>query len=132
MGSHLASALHDGYQAYALVAVKGSARAWDAAGEIGVIAQPLRTVPPASMESVLASRSAGAHVTYWTFADASGEAARWLKGVHPLRSFGAVFMGESEISYWDLASIDGAILFDTVSPTEPTPTGERRAKPKTP
>lgn len=132
MGSHLASALRDGYQVYGLVAVKGTARAWDAAQQVGVVAQPLRSVPVASLESVLSSRSAEAHVTYWTFADASGDAAHWLRGVHPLRSFGAVFMGESEISYWDLGSFDGAILFDTVSPTEPTPTGERHAKPKTP
>lgn len=132
MGEHLAATLGDSYRAYALVAVRGDARAWDAKHEIGVIAQPLRTAPPASLESILASRSAGAHVTYWTFADQTGEAARWLKGVHALRSFGAVFMGESEISYWNLASIDGAILFDAVSPTEPTRTGERRAKPKTP
>jgi erythromycin esterase-like protein len=132
MGSHLAAALGSGYRAYALLAFRGSARAWDRPRKVGVIAQSLLPAPPASLESVLASRSANAHVTYWAFGDTSGEAARWVQGVHLLRSFGAVFMGDLEFSYWDLSGIDGAILFDTVSPTVPTPTGERRAEPKAP
>jgi len=96
-----------------------------------VIASPLREAPAYSLEAVLAAHNGGAHVTYWTFAGATGEAARWLRGVHLLRQFGAVFMDERELTYWDLQSFDGAILFDSVNPTEPTPTGLRRAKPKT-
>ena len=132
MGSYLASAFGDAYRVYALLAVRGSARAWDEKGEIGVVAQPLRAAAPGGLENVLASRSGDAHVTYFTFADATGEVARWLKGVHLLRSFGSAFIGEWENAYWNLEGIDGAILFDSVSPTEPTPTGERHATPKTP
>ena len=132
MGSYLASEFGDAYRVYALLAVRGASRAWDMKGEVGVIVQPLRPVAPGGLESVLASRTGDAHVTYFTFADASGEVARWLKGVHLLRSFGSAFIGEWENGYWNLEGIDGAILFDTVSPTEPTPTGERHAQPKAP
>ena len=132
MGGHLARALGDSYRAYALLALEGSARAWDRKQEIGVIARPLQAVPAHSLEAVLARRSAGASISYWTFARATGEFARWLKGMHALRTFGSAFMGPLEIEYWNLRSFDGAILFQAVSPTEPTPTGERRAKPTQP
>jgi hypothetical protein len=71
------------------------------------------------------------HVSYWSFERATGEAAEWLRGVHAIRDFGSVFLrAGKEFSYWDLSSFDGAILFDHVTPTDPTPTGERRATPK--
>lgn len=131
MGSHLSSALGDSYRIYGLFAVGGSARAWDYKGEVGVIASPLRAAPAYSLEGTLAAQSGGAPVSYWTFANATGKAAQWLQGVHALRAFGAVFLREGhEFTYWDLQSFDGAILFDSVSPTEPTPTGERHAKSK--
>lgn len=133
MGAHLAAALGDAYRVYGLFAVAGSARAWDYAREVGVVPATLRAPPPYSLEATLGARSGGAPVTYWTFARAQGEAARWLKGVRALRQFGAVFMPEGqEFTYWDLQSFDGAILFASVTPTDPTPTGERRAQPKQP
>lgn len=127
MGAHLATELGDGYRVYGLLARGGSARAWDPKGEIGVIADTLRAPPPHSLEAVLAAHAGGQQVTYWNFSRATGEAADWLQGMHVVRTFGAVFLGEYELGYWNLASFDGAILFDSVSPTEPTPTGERRA-----
>jgi erythromycin esterase len=128
LGAHLAAALGEGYRAYGLLAFAGSARAWDMKQEIGVIASTLQVPPPHSLEAVLKTRSSSAPLTYWTFAAATGEAARWLKGVRVLRTFGSMFMGEYEVEYWDLQSFDGAILFESVSPTDPTPTGERRAQ----
>lgn len=131
MGAHLAAALGAGYRVYGLLAVAGSARAWDDKLEIGVIAKPLATPPAYSLEAALEAHSSGTPVTYWTFAQATDEAAHWLEGIHLVRQFGAVFMPEGqEFAYWDLQSFDGAILFESVSPTVPTPTGERRAKPK--
>lgn len=130
MGAELSAALGSGYRAYGLLAIGGSARAWDADRKIGVIAHSLRSPPPNSVEAALASRAAGAAVTYWTFATATGEAARWLDGVHPLRDFGALFPHERhDFNYWSLRSIDGVVLFDRITATEPTPTGERRAQP---
>lgn len=131
MGARLGATLGDGYRVYGLFALGGSARAWDEKGEIGVIAHTLSAPPPFSLEGTLATQSHGARVTYWTFSRAKDEAARWLKQVHLLRHFGAAFVpAGQEFTYWDLQSFDGAILFDSVSPTEPTATGERRASPK--
>lgn len=131
MGEHLAIALGDGYRVYGLHAMSGAARAWDAKTEVGVVVHPLREPPAGSVEAILGTANGGAPVTYWTFARATGEAARWVRGVHALRLFGAVFRDEGrDFPYWDLRSFDGVILFQSVTPTEPTPTGERRAKPK--
>ncbi|MEJ7603544.1 MAG: hypothetical protein WKG01_37000 [Kofleriaceae bacterium] len=53
--------------------------------------------------------------------------------MHALRIVNAVFPRDGrDFPYWDLQTIDGVILFQTVTPTAPTPTGERRAKPKAP
>lgn len=131
MGAHLAIALGDSYRVYGLHAMSGAARAWDAKTEVGVVAHPLRVPPAGSLEATLGAANGGAPVTYWTFARSTGEAARWVTGVHALRRFGAVFRDEGDdFAYWDLRSFDGVILFQSVTPTEPTPTGERRAKPK--
>jgi erythromycin esterase-like protein len=133
MGAHLAAALGDGYRVYGLHAVSGAARAWDPKQEVGVISNSLRVPPAGSVEAVLGTANGSAPITYWTFARATGEAARWVSGVHALRLFGAVYPGEKyDFPYWDLRSFDGIILFQSVTPTEPTPTGERRAKPKQP
>lgn len=130
-GSHLTAALGDAYRVYALLAVGGSTRAWDNKRVIGVVAGSMSAPPAHSLEAMLDARSGGAQVTYWTFARAAGEAARWLKGIRALRQFGAVFASEgNDFTYWDLQRLDGAILFRSVTPTDPTPTGERRAKPK--
>jgi erythromycin esterase-like protein len=130
MGYYLNEALGGAYSAYALLAATGSARAWDLKHETGVMPRPLDEPPPHSVEAVLRGAANGAAVTYWTFSRASGEAARWLAGVHALRSFGAVFMDERNWAYWNLQAMDGVVLFDSVSPADPTPTGERRATPK--
>lgn len=131
MGANLATALGEGYRVYGLNAMSGAARAWDAKQEVGVVAIPLRVPPAGSLEAVLGAANGGAPVTYWTFAAATGDAARWVSGVHAMRLFGAVFPpGERDFLYWDFRGFDGVILFQSVTPTDPTPTGERRAKPK--
>ncbi|HLL22775.1 MAG TPA: erythromycin esterase family protein, partial [Kofleriaceae bacterium] len=131
MGAHLGAALGDGYRVYGLHAISGGARAWDTKQEVGVVTNPLRVPPAGSVEAVLGAANGGLPITYWTFADATGDAARWVSGVHAVRQFGAVFpAGERDLWYYDLRSVDGAILFQSVTPTDPMPTGERRAKPK--
>jgi hypothetical protein len=90
-------------------------------------------MPEDSVEAVLFNRRGVAPVTYWEFASTRGEAAQWLNGLHRLCEFGAVHPGDKNVFVlWDLKSIDGVVLFDRVTPTVPTPTGERIAKPTTP
>lgn len=126
MGHWLADKLGDRYQVFALLAGGGDARAWDAAQKIGVVPRELPAPPPYSLEAMLAPHRVGP-VSYFRFAAASPPAATWLRGLHAIREFGAVHpTPEREFRPFDLRAIDGAILFETVHSTEPTPTGERR------
>ena len=44
----------------------------------------------------------------------------WLQGLRFVRSFGAVYPGpEGSFLLYDLSSIDGAILFQRVTPSRP-------------
>lgn len=125
MGSFLARQLGSRYQVYALLAGSGSARAWDAAQEIGVVPRELPPAPAYALETMLAAHRIG-RVSYFRFATATAPAATWLAGLHPLREFGAVHpKPDKEFHPFDLSALDGAILFDEVHPTDPTPTGER-------
>jgi erythromycin esterase len=132
-GHHLAAKLGASYQVYALLAHSGSARAWDLQQKIGVVPHQLPAMPTHSVEATLFRHARGLSVTYWRFSRATGDASRWLDGIHWLAEFGPVYPGDKDAFFlWDLRSIDGAVLFDRVTPTISTPTGERVAKPATP
>lgn len=132
-GYHVAAKFGTAYQVYAFLAYSGSVRAWDTKTKIGVIPHDIPPAPADSVEATLFEARGGSSVTYWEFARAKGDAAQWLRGVHRLTEFGAVYPGDQNaLSVWDLRSIDGAVLFDHVTPTVPTPTGERVAAPERP
>lgn len=124
VGRHFA----DAYQVFAMLAAGGSSRAWDLKHEIGVIPRELPVAPPYSLEAMLGPHSIGP-ITYFQFATAKGPARAWLAGLHPFRQFGAVHPSP-ELEQWpsELRALDGAVLFEQVHPTDPTPTGERHAK----
>jgi erythromycin esterase-like protein len=131
MGAHLTTALGATYRAYGLLAANGSVQAWDADQKLGVVPQALPSLLPYSAEAVLGAHARSAEVTYWNFRAATGDLARWLGGVHPIHELGAVAPhGRAEWN-WDLHALDGTILFQNVTATTPTPTGERHAKPST-
>lgn len=132
-GHHLARQLGTNYRVYALLAYSGTARAWDTQMKVGVIAHQIPAQVADGIEATLFRQRGGSSVTYWDFARATGEAARWLGGLHRLLEFGAIYQGDQNVFVlWDLRSIDGAVLFEHVTPTIPTPTGERVAVPKAP
>jgi erythromycin esterase len=132
-GHRLAAKLGSSYQVYALLAYSGSVRAWDPKGKIGVIPHQIPPPPADSVEAGLFRYRRGGAVTYWPFARARGEAATWLHGLHRLMEFGAVYPGDQKVvGLWDLQGIDGAVLFDRVTPSIPTATGERVATPASP
>lgn len=132
LGEHLAGSLGEGYQVFALLAYEGSARARDLKKELGVISHPLTTAPTYTLEGALAH---SAHVpldeiTYWSFGNTAARRPRWLTELHWIRSFGATYPGdEKSFEIYDLQSIDGAVLFKTVTPTEPLATSAPASKP---
>jgi hypothetical protein len=132
-GEHLAAALGSKYRVYAMLAYAGSARAWDRDRKSGVISHQLPPAPAYSVEGMLAKLGGGAVTTYWNFGAAVGEAKMWLSGIHPLGEFGANYPGDEYVfTPWNLRSVDGAILYERVTPSVPTPTGERFATPPSP
>jgi erythromycin esterase len=132
-GHHLTKKLGASYQVYALLAYSGAARAWDPKRKIGVISHQIPVAPADSVEANLFRYHGSSNITYWDFSRATGEAARWLGGLHRLDEFGAIYPGNQNLFVlWDLRSIDGVVLFERITPTIPTPTGERVAAPKSP
>jgi erythromycin esterase len=130
-GRHLSRQLGASYRVYALLAYSGTARAWDTKMKVGVIAHQIPVQVADGVEANLFRERRGSSVTYWDFTRATGDAARWLRGLHRLLEFGAIYRGDQNVFVlWDLSSIDGAVLFEHITPTIPTPTGERVAVPK--
>jgi len=128
MGGHLASSMSDEYSVYALLANEGSARAWDSKNEVGVTPHVLEPAADYTLEHALFASSHGSETSYWHFAEATGGDHKWLTDTHMIRQFGAVFPEAAhEYVPWDLEGMDGAVLFKTIHPSDPTPTGERRA-----
>jgi len=130
LGEHLASSLGEGYQVYALLAYAGSARARDGKHILGVITHRLANAPAYSLEGALQYSASGpsSRTTYWSFGKTAKRSA-WLRGLHWIRSFGATYPGdEKSFEIYDLRSIDGAVLFNTVLPSEPLLTMDSGSK----
>lgn len=119
LGNHLTTALGDSYRAYALVAYSGAARGRDLDRDHAVVAHPLPTAPAYSLEGALAhamQRPAGL-IAYATFDHPLAPRPRWLRELRWIRSFGAAYPGDQKsFELYDLAAIDGAVLFETVTP----------------
>jgi erythromycin esterase len=122
LGEHLAASLGDHYRVYAFLAYAGTARARDLRRELGVVAHSLAAAPAYTLEGALALSSPGplGEVTYWSFGSAAARRAPWLRGLHWVRSFGATYPGDPKsFEIYDLRSLDGAVLFKAVTPSEP-------------
>jgi erythromycin esterase-like protein len=122
LGSHLAAALGDSYRAYALLAYSGAARGRSLDGDHAVVVHPLPAAPGYSLEGALAHamQRPASLIAYTTFDHPGTPRMRWLRELHWIRSFGATYPGDQKsFELYDLAAIDGAVLFDTVTPTEP-------------
>lgn len=122
LGEHLAASLGDHYRVYAFLAYAGAARARDLKRELGVVPHSLAAAPAYTLEGALAQSSPGplGEVTYWSFENAAARRAPWLRDLHWVRSFGATYPGDPKsFEIYDLRSLDGAVLFKTVTPSEP-------------
>lgn len=129
-GAHLARSLGDEYRAYALIAQRGGARAWDRKLEVGVVAQELPEAPSWSIEKAGGFLD-DAKRLYVNLDGQPAPVVEWLRGLRYLREFGAVhYDEENRWTVWDtFRSVDGYVVFGRVAPSTPTKTGIRVASP---
>jgi erythromycin esterase-like protein len=120
MGTHLAASLGGAYQVWALLALEGAARARSAKRDGQIVAHELPPRPDYLVEAVLwrSGRAHGLAVSYWTLPREKSSRDSWLRGLRLIRAFGGRFTEHREpFELFDLASLDGFVLFKRVSPT---------------
>jgi len=128
LGQHLARRIPGDY-AIAFLSYDGAARAWDAAGEIGVIPHQLGPAPPFNVESVLLA-AAGSPDIAWVRLDTVSEPLKaWLRAPRFVRELGSVVPRSTQILRPFPQAFDAVVVIKRASASTPTPTGERRAKP---
>lgn len=128
LGQHLARHI-PGYYAIAFLSYDGEARAWDPAGEIGVIPHKLGPAPPYNLESVILS-AAGSPDIAWVRLDTVSEPLKaWLRAPRFVRELGSAVTRITQILYQLPQAFDAVVVIKRASASTPTPTGERRAKP---
>jgi erythromycin esterase len=127
LGQHLARRI-PGYYAIAFLSYDGAARAWDAAGEIGVIPHQLGPAPPFNVESVILT-AAGSPDIAWVRLDTVSESLKaWLRAPRFVRELGSVVPRSTQILRPFPQAFDAVVVIKRASASTPTPTGERHVK----
>lgn len=128
-GTHLAKSLADEYLAIGYYSMEGDARAWDTAGEIGVVPQNLKSPPRHSVESVIGNASTD-DIVYVDLSSAPEPLVDWLRLPRYTRTFGSRYPGHD--AAWVLtpvlSSFDIISLSRRSTSSTPTETGIRRAE----
>ncbi|HWU87051.1 MAG TPA: erythromycin esterase family protein, partial [Kofleriaceae bacterium] len=128
LGQHLARRV-PGYYAIAFLSYDGEARAWDAAGEIGVIPHKLGSAPPYNVESVILA-AAGSPDIAWVRLDTVSESVKaWLRAPRFVRELGSAVPRSTQALRPFPQAFDAVVVIKHASASTPTPTGERRIKP---
>jgi erythromycin esterase-like protein len=128
MGQFLAERLGDNYYPIGFFSYEGSARAWDAAGEIGVIAHQLAPTPAYNMESAIMAATGFADVAWVDIATLPAALRQWLELPRFSREFGSGYFGAQDaqaLRHFPRA-FEALVVVRHASASTPTPTGERR------
>jgi erythromycin esterase-like protein len=127
LGQHLARRI-PGYYAIAFLSYDGVARAWDPAGQIGVIPHQLGPVPPYNVESVILA-AAGSPEVAWVRLDTVSETLKaWLRVPRFVRELGSALPRSTQFLRPIPQAFDAVVVIKRASASTPTPTGERRVK----
>lgn len=130
MGEHLADALGNDYAAIAFLSLAGDARAWDAAGAVGVVSHPLPAPPDFNIESVLMRAAHQPEVGWFRFDLQPPALKDWLQRPRYVREFGASYApAQSQVLRRFASAFAGVVVARHASATVPTATGVRRASP---
>jgi erythromycin esterase len=125
MGGVLAAHDRRSYYPIALLLAGGRSRAWDQAGEIGVIPHEAAPVEPFQVEQLLLKTTGGA-LGFVIPSRLPPESRKWLATPRYMSEFGSAI--NRELTLYDSTRAFAAFgLIPVASPTTPTPTGIRDA-----
>ena len=130
LGECLTEQFGTNYYPVAFMSYRGAARAWDAGGQIGVIPHDLAPPPSYNIESVM-MRATGFPEIAWIRLDQLNRTLQsWLGTPRFVREFGAAYVPDDSEKLRALPKEFAAVVvFGHTTPTTPTPTGVRKAKP---
>lgn len=129
MGHNLAAALGARYYAIGFYLQQGSARAWDAAGAIGVISHPIPTAPAYTVEGAVMAAAGEPAVAWLAFDRAPAPLRAWLARPRFVRELGSAYVDEATTMKLRnmRTAFDGVAVIKTGHDSSPTPTGVRTA-----
>jgi erythromycin esterase len=128
LGESLTKQFGPRYYVIAFMTYRGSARAWDHAGKIGVIPHELAPPPLYDIESVI-MQATGTPPVAWIRLDQPNRAWQaWLATPRYTRQFGPAYdPADVQILRAFPAEFSAVVVLDHTTPTTPTPTGVRKA-----
>lgn len=127
LGQYLSERFGDAYYPIAFLSYRGTARAWDAGGKIGVISHDLGPTPPFNVEAVLVNATRSLDAVWVRLDSARGPLKHWLATPRYVREFGAAYPeGDTQKLRAFPASISAVVVIPRATASTPTPTGVRK------
>jgi erythromycin esterase len=130
MGQHLAAETALRYYPIGFYNYEGSVRAWDAAGNIGVISHPIPRAPDYTVEGALMAAANMPDVAWIPHTALSPALHTWLGTPRYVREAGSAYLDEQDLL--TLRGIgtafDALVVIKSAHDSTPTPTGVRKAE----
>jgi erythromycin esterase-like protein len=126
MGQFLAEKFEAAYYPIAFLSYQGYARAWDRAGQVGVIPHELWPAPPYNLESVIMNATGFIDAAWVRLDTATGTFAQWLHLPRFVREFGSAYEPSDTQHLRSFpGSFAAAVVIQRGRASTPTPTGVR-------
>jgi erythromycin esterase len=126
LGQYLAEKFGDSYYPIAFLSYRGTARAWDAGGQIGVIPHELTATPPYNVESAIMHATKFVDTAWVRLDNADGALKQWLSMPRYVREFGAAYDPQTtQMLRAFPAAFSAVVVILQATATTPTPTGVR-------
>jgi erythromycin esterase len=126
MGQFLAEKLEAAYYPIAFLSYQGYGRAWDRAGQVGVIPHELWPAPPYNLESVIMNATGFIDAAWVRLDTATGTFAQWLQLPRFVREFGSAYEPSDTQHLRSFpGSFAAAVVIQRGHASTPTPTGVR-------
>lgn len=128
MGRFLAAEPANRYYPIGFYIYEGSVRAWDAAGEIGVISHPISKATDYSVEGAVMAATKSPDVAWLPMTGLPEALRTWFATPRYVREVGASFVDEADSLTLRAASseFDALVVIKSGHDSTPTPTGERK------
>jgi erythromycin esterase len=130
LGQWLSEKFGAAYFPIAFLSYRGAGRAWDKAGQIGVIPHALEPAPPFNVESVILHATGFSDAAWVRLDDAKGALSQWLSLPRFVREFGAAYDPEDTQTLRMFPSaVAAVVVIPHATASSPTPTGVRKITP---